>query len=111
MTEGGINVEEAVERFMGKEALFVRFLTKFPDDVNYEKLEKAIEAGNAQEALNASHTLKGVCGNLSMSDLYRLFSEQTRLFRAEDWDGAVSMMPEIKASYEKAVAAIQEGIG
>ena len=72
LTAAGIDVDDALGRFMGNEALLERFLTKFLADGNYAALSAAVAAGDSAGALTASHTLKGVCGNLSMSELFRL---------------------------------------
>ena len=104
---GGVNVDEALERFMGSEALMLRFLKKFLDDVNYDKLVQAVEAGDREGALTASHTLKGVCGNLSLMPLHDLLSAQVGLLRAGDWDGATALMPQLTQAYDQAAAAIR----
>ena len=84
LIRGGVDVDGALERFMGSEALLERFLGKFPQDPNYEALERAVAAGDWEGALTASHTLKGVCGNLSMGVLYDLFTRQVAAIRAGD---------------------------
>ena len=40
---GGVNVEEAMQRFMNNEKLLERFLKKFVVDGSYNDLVKAIE--------------------------------------------------------------------
>ena len=43
LEEGGINVKEAMQRFMNNEQLWIKFLKKFKADSSYEKLVKSIE--------------------------------------------------------------------
>lgn len=105
--EAGIDVSAALERFMGNEALLERFLKKFLNDASYEKLVAAIDAEQQEDALAAAHTLKGVSGNLAMTELFALLTEQVAAFRANDWDKAVKLMPEISKSYEMISAAIR----
>lgn len=107
LISAGIDVESAVRRFMGNEALYAKMLRKFLDDKNYENLGEAISLDNRSDALAASHTLKGLCGNLSMDGLYKLFTEQVVLFRAEKWEEACGMMPEISENYAKITDAIK----
>lgn len=107
LEEAGIDVSAALERFMGNEALLERFLKKFLNDVNYEKLVTAINAGQREDALTAAHTLKGVTGNLAMTELFDLLTEQVAAFRAGDWDRAANLMPEISKSYETIFAVIK----
>lgn len=107
LKEAGIDVPNALERFMGNETLLERFLKKFLDDTNYEKLAAAIAAGQQEAALTAAHTLKGISGNLSMTELFALLTEQVAAFRGNDWNRAVEMMPEITKTYETLSAAIK----
>ena len=108
LVAAGIDVDNALERFMGNDALLDRFLKKFLSDGNYAALSAAVAAADPAGALTASHTLKGMCGNLSMTVLYDLFTRQVALLRASDTAGAAALMPEIEAACRKAAAAIRE---
>lgn len=111
LTAAGIDVDGALERFMGNDALLERFLKKFLADGNYAALSAAVAAGDAAAALTASHTLKGVCGNLSMPELFRLLTCQVEALRAGDWARAESLMPEIDRAYGTVTRAIGEDAG
>ena len=104
----GIDVEAALARMMGSEALLVRLLKKFLEDANFDKLQAAVAAGDKDAALAASHTLKGVCGNLSMTALFDLLTRQVAAFRAGDWEGAVALLEQIDQAYARVTAAIRE---
>ena len=103
----GIRVEDALGRFMGNEMLLERFLKKFLDDVNFSLLKEAVGRQDHEEELKVSHTLKGVCGNLSISGLYDLVTRQVALMREDRWEEAEALMPEIEKAYETAAAAIR----
>lgn len=107
LQEAGINVEDALGRFMGNGSLLEKFLIKFLDDQSYGQLKEAIAAGDRDTQLRAAHTLKGVCGNLSMVGLYELFTRQVELMRADRWEEAEAMMPEIARIYEHVTAVIR----
>lgn len=106
LTAAGIDVDDALARFMGNEALLERMLTKFAGDANYARLQAAVEQQDAQAALQASHTLKGLAGNLSLSALTPLFTRQVELLRAGDAHGAFALLPEIDRAYRQALDAI-----
>ena len=110
LTEAGIHVDSGLSRFMGNEGLFLKFLKKFLQDNNYQGLIQAVEKGDVREAFRFSHTLKGVCGNLSMEELYALISRQTEYFRKEDFQEGAAMMPEVSAAFEKVRKAIEEAV-
>ena len=59
----GVNVEETLRRFMNNEMLMIKFLRKFVDDENMNKLRTLIADKHYNEVLPVAHTLKGVSGN------------------------------------------------
>lgn len=106
LVDAGIDVDSALDRFMNNEMLLEKFLAKFPADPNHAALTEAIAAGDKEKALAAAHTMKGVCGNFSMTQLFDLLTRQVAAFRAGDWDGAVAMMPELDRLYDGLCKAI-----
>ena len=111
LKDGGIAVDGLLERLMGSEALLEQFLKKFLTDPNYEALCRAWEAGDEAGAVAPAHTLKGMCGNLSMTVLYDLFTRQVAAIRAGDTAQAAAMMEEIASARSAAAAAIAGGSG
>ena len=107
LADAGIDVNSAIERFMGNESLFERFLKKFLEDSNYHDLLAAISSGDSEGALKSSHTLKGICGNLSMNHLFDLLTRQVSLFREQRWKEATEMMSDITESYINITQAIR----
>lgn len=108
LAENGIDVESALERFMGNSALFERFLNKFAADTGYENLKQAVAEKDAEKMLSTSHALKGMTANLSMTNLTELFAKQVRLLRENNPDAAVAMMDEIDREYSRITALIKE---
>ena len=106
LENAGIDVGQALERMMGSEALLERLLGKFPADQNFQKLCRALECGDSAGAVSAAHTLKGICGNLSMTSLFELFTKQVEALRRGDLTEAGRLMEEIRPAYEEAVKAI-----
>lgn len=62
LERAGIDVADALARFMDNEALMLKFLLRFPEDKNFSQLEQALADGDATRAFEAAHTLKGVAG-------------------------------------------------
>ena len=107
LENAGIDVTGALERFMGNGVLLERFLKKFLSDPNYEKLAAAGGAGDQENALTAAHTLKGVCGNLGMTELFDLTAKQVAAFRAGRWEDAIRFMPNISLAYGRVIDGIR----
>lgn len=111
LTGGGIDVDGMLERCMGSEAIMGKLLKKFPADATYARLEQAFASGDAAAALEASHTLKGVCGNLSITALHEMLDRQVHALRGGDVKGAQAMMADITPAYTAAVQAIEQSLG
>ena len=99
--DAGIDVDSGVERFMGNEALYEKFLHRFADDKSYPELVAALSENNCSAAFTAAHTLKGVSGNLSLFKLQKLVAEQVEFLRAGDLDAAKPLMEDITATYNE----------
>ena len=104
----GIDVEDALKRMMGSEQLLLRLLGKFASDHNYGQWTEAMEMKNREKAIDAAHALKGICGNLSMTELYLLFSKQVDDLRAERWEEAEAQRSYIGTVYDRIWNAIAE---
>ncbi len=108
LTNAGMNVDEFLKRLMGKESLLNHFIASFLKDSNFSRLKTAILNNDTDNAIAASHALKGICGNMSINTLFDLFTAQVILLRNGEWDKAIAMMPEITAVYEKITAAFNK---
>ena len=106
LESAGMDVDDALKRVMGSEALLEKLLTRFLADKNYPELLEGLGERDRVKAFTASHTLKGICGNLSMTELYGLFSEQVEALRREDFDKADGFMEKISPAFENITAAI-----
>lgn len=104
---GGIDVDQALERVMGNEALLERLLGKFLDAPQYHALCAALERGDPEQAAAAAHTMKGMCGNLSMTELFRLFTMQVETLRGGDLMAGRDLMGRITPAYERMTAALR----
>ena len=66
----GADYNSTMARFMGKEAMYLKFLDMLFKDDNLEKLGTALEQQDYEEAFSAAHTLKGVVGNMGLTPLF-----------------------------------------
>lgn len=107
LIDNGVNVDRALESFMGNEGMLERYLTKFLTEKSYVKLVDAVAAGDKEGAGIAAHTLKSVCGTLGCDGMRDLVVRQEAHMRAGEWDQAVAMMPEVTAAYTAICAALQ----
>lgn len=106
LLNAGINPDSAIERFMGNEALYIKYLLRFADDDNYQKLCRSMEKEDCKSAFMAAHTLKGVCGNLSITRMEQLLRNQVEYLRNGDLKKASNMMEPLEKEYESVRNAI-----
>ena len=105
----GGNYDE-VKKHLPSEALIKKFIAKFLDDRSFPDLQTALEEGSRESAFRAAHTLKGVCGNLSLSKLMNSASKLTELLRSETEaipEGADVLFEEVRNDYELTISAIR----
>ena len=106
LISAGIDLEDAMERFMDNEAMMTKFLIRFLDDPSFSQLCQAMEQQDAEGAFEAAHTLKGVAGNLSMKALFQQTSALVEDLRQKDLAAAAGKMAALKEQYETVRTAL-----
>lgn len=81
LEENGTDVDTVLKRFMGNEALYMKFLMKFLDDKSYQSLLENIENRDFEEAFKSAHTLKGVTANLGIEPVCAAATRITDMLR------------------------------
>ena len=94
-----INYEEAMDRFGGSKELYLRLAGKFLDDPHHARLKAALAESDLETAYRAAHSLKGVAGNLSFTDLYTVAARVSDALHAADAETAMQDMDELDAAY------------
>lgn len=104
----GVNIPETMERFMNNEELYLKFLKKLEQDDNFVQLQTSIQVADYDGAVQYSHTLKGVTGNLGLNPLYQLLGQMVNLLRAGETAGLPALCEQIKSEYEKTCQLIAQ---
>ena len=104
----GADYEDVMYRFRNEERV-KKFLGMFLRDQCFASFEEAMAAGDYGEAFRASHTIKGISMNLSLTVLAESSGAVTEALRAgsptEDIGPQAARM---ETDYKNAVAAIRE---
>lgn len=114
LEEMGMNVDSTVNRFMGKEELYLKFLNKFQADQSVANIQQYITEQNVEEAFKSAHTLKGVAANLGLDPIARYASDIVELFRGKtqfseiDTDKLGVLNEELKAAHEALMKLLAE---
>ena len=105
LRNAGNDVDDALAHFMGNEDMYVRFLGKLQADDSFDKLNAAFAAGDVKETFAASHTLKGVLGNLGLTKLVNLNTPIVETARGGDLPQAADVEA-FKVAYVETLALI-----
>ena len=107
LQEFGADVQEGLGRCMNNEAFYFRMIGILVKDANFDALKQALEANDLDAAFEASHALKGVLGNLSLTPMAKTASEMCELLRSRTQADYAPMLEELlnkKAELEALLA-------
>lgn len=83
LEENGADVEGTLKRFMGNEALYMKFIMKFLDDKNFEGIKSNLEKNDFEGAYVSAHTLKGVTANLGLNPVYGVTTQISDMLKGK----------------------------
>lgn len=112
----GVDTETGLARFVGKQELYEKFLAKFVQDASYAGLKETIAKQDYLQAFEYAHSLKGVCGNLSLGPLAEQVGELTEILRNkesltdEEAQKVADIMPEMDQNYQEIIRVIKENL-
>ena len=81
---------------------------KFTKDTSYRDIFAALENNDYETAFRAAHTLKGICLNLGLENLYKAAYKVTEALRQKTDETTPEMLDELKSSYNSSILAIQQ---
>ena len=90
---------------MMNDFLIERMIKKFMESNSYQSIIEAYEANNIKEVFALSHSFKGVTGNLSLTNLFKLASELTEATRNKESADIKDLIEQLKAEYKVVVDA------
>lgn len=106
LKNAGIDWEDGVRRCGGDSALYERLLGMFANDNNFNEAVEALKAADYEAFFSYTHEIKGMSGNLSISDVYADSSEVVALLRAKDYEAIGAAFEKLRSSYSQAIEAI-----
>ena len=83
LEENGADVEGTLKRFMGNEALYMKFIMKFLDDKNFEGIKSNLEKNDFEGAYVSAHTLKGVTANPGLNPVYGVATQISDMLKGK----------------------------
>ena len=104
----GVNTQEAVERLNNNSAFYIKMLGKFTGELENHEVMSYIESGALEKAVTNAHTLKGLTGNLSLTPLYKAYTDIVAFLRANDPEKAKQLLTDTLPIQSDIVACIEK---
>lgn len=104
----GVDIDDAMNRFMNNEGLYKKMLLKLPPNIEKLPVKSLADAGDNDGALANAHTLKGITGNLSLTPLFNGYTKIVELYRAGKPDEAKAVLEGILPLQDDIVACINK---
>lgn len=98
---------DACRRLMN-EKMVAHFVLMFPNDPTMQNLRNAVSAADIEKSFRAAHTLKGVAGNLGLTQLYNVAVELTEQLRPRLETADPKLFDAVEKEYQRTVKAIWE---
>lgn len=103
----GIDYDAALARFVGKRAIYEKYLIRFLEDEHAMEAAKAFEERNYEEMLEQTHALKGLAGTLGMTSLFEVSSDIVKDLRSGEVDELEEKLKKLLAERERIARAIR----
>lgn len=104
----GVNTKEAIERMNNNSAFYIKMLGRFKGELENHEVMAHIESGDLESAVANAHTLKGLTGNLSLTPLYKAYTDIVALLRANDPVKAKQALTDVLPIQSDIVACIEK---
>lgn len=106
----GVNVDEAVGRFMGNSDLYKRMLVKFVNMIKEleSPVQELFDAKKYDELIEKTHTIKGTTGNLSLTPLYEAYTKIVDLLRTNKPEEATEIYNNIVPVQKQIISCIEK---
>lgn len=109
LVNAGIDYNQGVERFAGKSQVYENFLKKLFQEESMSQLETQLIEKDYESAFKTAHSLKGMSGNLSLNQFYKVICEIVEELRnGQPGEDILISYQHAKSLYEVARKAIQE---
>ena len=95
----GADTAAGLARCMNNEEFYLKMVRMCLEDDRYEKLAEVIANGDIDQAFEYAHALKGVLGNVSLTNLLEPVEEITELARGGETEGYDDLLAKMQEEY------------
>lgn len=103
----GADTEDALDRFMDDEEMYLKYVRDFPEEHSMEALVKAVEEKDYGQAEKSVHALKGIVNNLGFQPLADATIDMLAELRDDNIEDALDAYEDVKKEYQKFCGVIK----
>ena len=104
----GAETEDALDRFMDDEEMYLKYVLDFPEEPTMDKLVDAVANQDYEQAEKSVHALKGIVINLGFTPLADASMDMLEELRDENIDSALDAYEDVKTEYDRFCKVINE---
>ncbi len=91
----GVDTDEAIARMNNSASLYKRLILKFPNMMEKSIIQPDFDCNDYNDIIETAHTIKGVSGNLSITPIYKAYSEIVKLLRDKQPEQAKDILEKV----------------
>ncbi|MCH5193101.1 MAG: Hpt domain-containing protein [Oscillospiraceae bacterium] len=110
LKEQNVDIEGTLSRFMGNDELYIKFLTRYPDENDVTPVIEAAASGDNDRLVMTAHKLKGVSINLGLNGIAEKAGAIESGAKNRTLDDPDAAAAELKAEYDTICRIIKENI-
>ena len=110
LKEQNVDIEGTVSRFMGNEELYVKFLSRYPDENEVTPVIEAAAAKDNDRLVMTAHKLKGVSINLGLNGIAEKAGAIESGAKNRSLEDPEAAAAELKTEYDLICRIIKENI-
>lgn len=111
LKELGVDIEGGLKRLGGNEQLYTRLMGSFVKTIGANTVRPDFDAADCTEVIEKAHTIKGTAGNLSITPLFKAYTEILSLLRSGKTEDARQLLEDILPQQEKIISCIKKHMG
>ncbi len=106
----GVDVDDGLKRLMGNEKLYRRLLGSFVKMIRTQAVDPDFDENDYKEAIEKAHSIKGTAGNLSLTPIYKSYSEVLNLLRTDKPAEAKAVLAEVLPIQQEIISCIEKNM-
>lgn len=106
LRNAGVDVDGTIARFSNKEERYIKYLKLFSEDTCFSELIDALTEGDASEAFEKCHMLKGLVNNLGFTRMIPDINEACEILRAGSMEGVMPLLDGVTDNYNDIINII-----